>query len=181
MTYAKDLVPAPGAGVLEGLPDVIAHFDLKDARQGWERNTAIAIADLVMDEKPAELCGRSSLKKAIAQWSDLGLKPMIGFETEAYIFQKDEKGDWVPYDTPGAFVYGTGPFTDPAGLIDDVWAVAEKCGLPVESFNAEFDSPQFELTLTFDEALKACDDIFLFKQMARDCLLYTSPSPRDRG
>ena len=170
VTYAKDLVPAPGAGVLEGLPDVIAHFDLKDARQGWERNTAIAIADLVMDEKPAELCGRSSLKKAIAQWSDLGLKPMIGFETEAYIFQKDEKGDWVPYDTPGAFVYGTGPFTDPAGLIDDVWAVAEKCGLPVESFNAEFDSPQFELTLTFDEALKACDDIFLFKQMAREVL-----------
>ena len=170
VTYAKDLIAAPGAGVEDGLPDLEAQFDLTHARQGWEQNTTVAIADLVVDGKPAGLCGRSALKRAIAKWDNLGLKPMIGFETEAYIFQKNDEGDWVPYDTPGAFVYGTGPFTDPESLIDDVWAVAEKCGLPVESFNAEFDSPQFELTLSFDEALKACDDIFLFKQMAREVL-----------
>ena len=32
----------------------------------------------------------------------------------------------------------------------------------------EFDFPQFELTLHYDEALKATDDIFLFRLMARE-------------
>ena len=41
---------------------------------------------------------------------------MIGLETEAYLFQRDEDGVWRPYDTPGAFVYGTGPANDPLGV-----------------------------------------------------------------
>jgi len=96
---------------------------------------------------------------------------MVGIEMEAYIFQKADDGSWVPYETPGSFVYGTGPFTDPAGLIDDIWAMAAKCGIPIESINAEFDTPQFELTLRFADALKAVDDCFLFRQMARELLI----------
>ena len=171
VTYAKDLIDAPGAGLAEGLPDMEAVFDISDLRQGWEAGTAIALAGLEDGGAPYGLCGRSSLKAAIKKWADKGLKPMIGFETEAYIFERDENGKWVPYNTPGSFVYGTGPFTDPAGLMDLIWEMAEKCGLPLESMNAEYDSPQFELTLCFDEALKACDDIFLFKLMARELLL----------
>jgi glutamine synthetase len=94
----------------------------------------------------------------------------------------------VPYDTPGGFVYGTGPFTDPAGLIDEIWEMAYRCGLPVESINAEYDASQFELTLGYADALKACDDLFLFRNMARELLyrrgylLSFMPKPiADRG
>lgn len=170
VTYAKDLIDAPGAGLSEGLPDMEAVFDMSDLRQGWEPGTAIAIADLEDGGEPFGLCGRSSLKAVMKKWADKGLKPMIGFELEAYIFERDENGAWVPYNTPGSYVYGTGPFTDPAGLTDLIWETAEKCGLSLESMNAEYDSPQFELTMCFDEALKACDDIFLFKLMAREIL-----------
>jgi len=38
----------------------------------------------------------------------------------------------------------------------------------VESINSEYDTPQFELTLVYDDALTAVDDIFLFKLMARE-------------
>ena len=48
--------------------------------------------------------------------------------------------------------------------------MAEKCDIKIESLNAEYDSPQFELTLCYDEAMKACDDLFLFKLMAREIL-----------
>jgi len=96
---------------------------------------------------------------------------MVGIEMEAYVFQRDADGQWVPYDTPGAFVYGTGPFTDPAGLVDAIWETAHACGIPIESINAEYDAPQFELTLRFADALKAADDAFLFRQMAREVLL----------
>lgn len=170
VTYQRDLIDAPGAGVSEGLPDIEAVFDPQNLRPGWEPNTQVAVADLELHGKPAGLCGRSALKRAIEEWRKLGFDPMIGIEGEAYIFQRDENGAWIPYDTPGAYVYGTGPFIDPAGLIDDLWAVAQKCGLPIESINAEYDTPQFELTLQYADALKACDDFFLFRTMAREVL-----------
>ena len=170
VTYQRQMIDAPGAGVGAGLPDIEAVFDPQALRPGWEPDTDVAVADLKLDGETAGLCGRSALKKAIDEWRELGFDPMIGIEGEAYIFQRDENGDWVPYDTPGAFVYGTGPFTDPEGLIDDIWAMANHCGFPIESINAEFDSPQFELTLEYTDALKACDDFFLFRNMAREIL-----------
>lgn len=170
VTYSKDLIPAPGAEVLAGLPDIECVFDPDALRPGWEPNTEVAIADLEFEHEPSGLCGRGALKRAIAAWREHGLDPMIGLEGEAYIFQRGDDGGWVPYDTPGAFVYGTGPFIDPAGLIDEIWETAWRCGLPIESINAEYDSPQFELTLGYADALKACDDFFLFRQMAREVL-----------
>ena len=171
LTYMKDLVPAPGSHLLEGLPDIEAVFDPGALRPGWEPGTQVAIADLRFDDEPSGLCGRGALRRAIAAWQELGYDPMIGLEGEAYILQRGEDGDWVPYDTPGAYVYGTGPFIDPAGLIDEIWEVAARCGMPIESINAEFDAPQFELTLQYADALKACDDFFLFRTMARERLI----------
>jgi glutamine synthetase len=170
VTYDKALVAAPGGGLLDGLPDMEAAFDPLDLRPSWEADTQIVLADLKFMGEPFALCGRSALKRAIEGWRAIGMDPMIGIEMEAYIFQRGPEGAWVPYDTPGAFVYGTGPFCDPAGLIDDIWDCANRCGLPIESMNAEFDSPQFELTLRFADALTAVDDAFLFRQMAREIL-----------
>lgn len=170
VTYMKDLIPVPGAHVLEGLPDIEAVFDPDALRPGWEPNTQVAVADLEFEGEPSGLCGRAALKRAIAAWQELGLDPMVGLEGEAYIFQRGADGGWVPYDTPGAFVYGTGPFIDPAGLIDEIWETAWRCGLPIESINAEYDAPQFELTLGYADALKAADDFFLFRTMAREVL-----------
>ncbi len=170
VTYDRALVAAPGGGLLDGLPDMEAVFDINDLRPSWEAGTRIALADLRHKGDAFPLCGRSALKRAITAWRAKGLEPMVGIETEAYIFERDSHDQWVPYDTPGAVVYGTGPFTDPAGLMDDIWATAAACNLPVESINAEYDTPQFELTLKFADALKAADDIFLFRQMAREIL-----------
>jgi len=168
VTFSRDLIPAPGAAVETGLPDIEAVFDPDNLRPGWEPHTQVALADLEFEDEPSGLCGRTALRRAIAEWRELGFDPMIGIEGEAYVFQRDDKGAWVPYDTPGAYVYGTGPFIDPDGLIDDIWATAYKCGLPIESINAEYDAPQFELTLQYTDALKACDDFFLFRTMARE-------------
>lgn len=168
VTFSRDLIPAPGAAVETGLPDIEAVFDPDNLRPGWEPHTQVALADLEFEDEPSGLCGRTALRRAIAEWRELGFDPMIGIEGEAYVFQRNDKGAWVPYDTPGAYVYGTGPFIDPDGLIDDIWATAYKCGLPIESINAEYDAPQFELTLQYTDALKACDDFFLFRTMARE-------------
>ena len=186
--YQRALLDAPGSGMREGLPDMEAVFDLARVRPGWEPGTGVVVADLEREGRPLGLCGRGALKRAVESWRQRGLEPSIGIELEAFIFQRDSSGGWVPYDTPGAYVYGTGTAVDPEGLIDDIWAAAGRCGFPVEAINSEYDWPQFEFTLRYRDALGALDDIFLFRVMAREVvakrgyLLTFMPKPlSDRG
>jgi len=167
--YDKDLIPAPGASVLEGLPDMEAVYEAAAARPGWERHTRVVMCDLLDNHgQPLPQCARSALKRAIADWQALGYDPMVGIELEAYAFQMEPDGSLKPYDTPSSHVYATGPFADPRGFTDALWEQAAACGLPIDSLNTEYDSPQYELTLTFADALKAVDDIVLFRLLARE-------------
>ena len=172
VSYDRELLSVPGTGFYEGLPDMEMVLD-KERRTGWQMDTEIVLGRLEVDGKPFDLCPRSLLMKTVDNWKQSGLTPMVGLELEAFVFQRDADGVWRPYDTPGAFVYGTGPENDPAGLVDMIWKTADECGLPVESMNGEYDNGQFEMTLCFDDALKACDDAMLFRMMARE-LAYRS-------
>ena len=78
-----------------------------------------------------------------------GIRPYVGMEFEAYLFESDGGGGWQPLDTPGAFVYGTGPSVDPRGIIDAIWEACEQAQIPLESVNSEYDTPQFEFTLRY--------------------------------
>ena len=187
VSYDRDLVTVPGVEFYNGVPDMQLVLDT-ERRKGWQAATEVALGDLYADDQPFGLCPRGALKRAIHDWEALGYTPMVGLETEAYIFQKDQDGIWRPYDTPGAFVYGTGPQNDPKGVMDEIWEAAHAADIPIESMNGEYDNGQFELTLRFDTALKACDDTFLMRTMAReialrrDLLLTFMPKPvPDRG
>ena len=167
VSYDRDLVTVPGCGIYDGVPDMELSLDA-DRRIGWQAATEIALGDLMADEAPFGLCPRGTLKRAVADWAVHGLRPMIGLETEAFIFQRDADGVWRPYDTPGAFAYGTGPENDPKGVMEEIWETAHACQIPLESMNGEYDNGQFELTLRFTDAVKACDDAFLMRTMARE-------------
>ena len=53
---------------------------------------------------------------------------------------------------PGAYVYGTGRFVDPLRFTDAIWERASAAGFHIDCFTSEYDSPQFEFTLTYDDA-----------------------------
>ena len=166
--YDREMTPAPGTKMLEGLPDLKATFDMDEVRDGWEPRTGVVVADISFQGAPVGLSSRHALRRAIAAWEALGYRPKIGIELEAYILQRSDDGSWVPWDTPGGYVYGTGTAVDPIGLLDEIMREAEEAKLPMESINSEYDIPQFELTLHDDDALKAVDDAFLFKVLARE-------------
>lgn len=170
VSFDRDLLTIPGCGFYDGLPDMDLVLD-GDRRPSWQAGTEIALGSLEVDGAPFGLCARSQLIRTIAEWKALGFSPMVGLETEAYLFQRDEDGVWRPYDTPGAFVYGTGPANDPRGVMDQIWETAYELNLPIESMNGEYDNGQFELTLCFDEPLKACDDAFLLRTMSKEIAL----------
>ena len=171
--YDKDLLDAPGAMMMQGLPDMELRWSGDEIRDSWERATKIVLGDLYDHEgAPLPLCPRGALKRAVAGWQDgHGLSPMVGIELECFAMVGNEQGRLVPYDAPGGVVYGTGPFTDPLRFTDAIWEKADELGFRLDMITAEYDSPQFEFTLTFDDAVKAVDDIVLFRLMAREIAL----------
>ena len=170
--YDKDLLAAPGSKMLEGLPDMDAVYRAADIREGWEPDTKVVVADLAESGgAPLPLCGRSLLKRTVRQWQALGYSPRVGLELEAYAFQRDGAGKLVPYDTPGAHVYGTGRLADPLRITDAIWSKAAEAGLRMDSLTSEYDSPQFEFTLAHDDPVKAVDEAFLFRLLAREIAL----------
>lgn len=161
------MIPHPGAHH-ESFPDVEARFSTDDIRPGWEKGTGVVVASITKDGDPIELAPRSILERVVADWKAMGLMPMVGLELEAFLFEPDGDRGWRPIHTPGSYVYGTGTSVDPSGTIDEVMDTAREMGIELESVNSEYDDGQFELTLRYDEALKAADDAFLFKVMAKE-------------
>lgn len=167
--YDRSIVPAPGAFLFDGLPDVHATFDLGDIRPGWDDDrTGVVVGHLTMGGEPFPYAARHALQRAVGDWAALGYQAKVGIELEAYVLEPDGAGGWQRWNTPRAFVYGTGKFVDPVGLLDEIMRRAERSGLPVESINSEFDAAQFELTLEYDDALDAADEAFLFRVLARE-------------
>lgn len=167
--FDREMTPGtPGSGFFDGLPDMDARFDPADVRAGWEDGTGVVIADLERLGEPVSVSPRAALRRAVADWETVGYAPEVGIELEAYLMDPDGAGGWKPVSTPGAFVYGTGPSVDPHGLVDELWAAADRAGIPVEAINSEYDEAQFEFTLDHSDALTAADNAFLFKVMARE-------------
>ena len=143
-----------------------------DIRAGWEPDTRVVLGDLYGDDGlPLPLCPRGALKRAQTDWQKHGLTAKVGIELEAFALVKDDEGKLVPYDTPGGVVYGTGNFTDPQRFTDAIWDAALEAGFRLDLITAEYDTPQFEFTLAYDEAVRAVDEVVLFRQMAREVAL----------
>ena len=166
--YDRDMGPAPGTGFLEGMPDMECHLNTSEIRPGWEDGVGVVVGALWRNGEPVPLAPRTVLRNAVDAWTQMGFKPKVGIELEAYLMEPDPNGGWRPYNTPGSMVYGTGVRSDPEGIMQTIDATGERLGFRIESVNGEFDMGQFELTLEFDDAMRCADDVFLFRTMAME-------------
>ena len=170
--YDRSIRNVAGGYLNDGLRDVHSTFDPADLRPSWEDDrTAVAVGHLTLDGAPYPVSARHVLQGAIADWAALGYAVKVGLELEAYVLEPDGAGGWKRWATPRSYVYATGRAADPVGLIDDITWTAERCKFRTESINAEFDESQFEFTLEYDDALRAADEAFLFRVMARETAL----------
>lgn len=169
LTYDRDIIPAPGAHMLDGLRDVQGRIDGSSVHPSWEDDrTAVAVADLSIDDAPYPVSARVALQRAVDDWHALGYRAKVGIELEGYLLEPAPDGGWQRFSNPRSMVYGTGALGDPTGFLDEVLETAERCGFAVESSSVEFDESQFEFTLEYDDALAVADDIFLFRVMVRE-------------
>ncbi len=169
MAHDRDLIPAPGAAMLEGLKDVHGTIDPTTLRPSWEDDrTGVCVADLALDGEPYEVSARVALQRALDAWEALGYTVKAGIELEGYLLEQRPDGTWDRASNPRSMVYGTGPLGEPTGFFDEVLRAADGCGFVIESANVEFDESQFEFTLRYDDAMKAADNAFLFRTLVRE-------------
>jgi glutamine synthetase len=162
--------PVEGYSGDVGFPDMNATAIPATRRSGWEPETDVAVASLTFGERPVAICPRNALVRAVDAWRAIGLEPHLGYELEFYVFTPDvdSPGGWRVAGGPAHRVYGTGPFSDPAGLLITYYDLVEQMDLGLEGVMAEFSPGQMEINLRYGAALDATDRAFVCREMVRE-------------
>jgi glutamine synthetase len=159
-------------GLSDGLPDVLAFPDLSTLQtMPWEAGVAHCIADVFNpDGTPALESPRAVLKKVVAEFADLGLRPMIGPELEFYLLDRDDQapGGWKRYGQATGNVYVSGLKGDPENVLLRMMRELSNYGLDVVAANHEFFGGQFEINLWHSGALDAADRAYRFKSAVKE-------------
>lgn len=158
-----------------GLPDLVSRIDPSTVTMmPWEPGVALVIADAFNpDGSASDLAPRSVLASVIAEYTALGLTPIVGPELEFYIAERGESGDWQRALTRTGRVYTTGAPVDPDGTFLHLLRMLDRMDIGVVAGNHEFSPSQYEINLWHGEALRAADRTFLFKTAIKDIVART--------
>lgn len=169
-----------GRGFSDGDPDVFARLIPETLdRVPWS-SMPLAQCMLQFDRgpgKPLELDPRYILKRCVDRLHDLGLKPVVAFELEFYLVDKErtsERGPQPPLNPltrqrEGATqVYGMDVVDAYGTILQEIVEACEIQGVPTGAITAEYAPGQFEINLRHvDDPLGAADDCVLFKRAVR--------------
>jgi glutamine synthetase len=170
-TPMGDVVDIEG-GLTAGLPDVVAFPDVSTLRpMPWEPGVAHCIADVFNpDGSPSQESPRTVLKHVVAQFADLGMRPMAGPELEFYVLEADPGSPtgWKRYGEATGNVYVAGLKGDPENILLRTLRHLSDYGLDAVAANHEFSSGQFEINLWHSPALEAADRAHRFKAAVKE-------------
>jgi glutamine synthetase len=162
--------PEDGLGQQPNEEEVSVSPNLADARVlPWDPSIAWIPCSLSRYGKPHPQCGRSLLEARLADFSAAHrLAIRMGLEIEFYVL-KDIDGTITPVSVheggiPAYSQWGTFALS---GYWAELHAWATQCGIGVQTITHEGGRSQIEFSLKCCEPLRAVDDFFLFKFLAK--------------
>lgn len=160
-------------GFDRGFPDLHARPDLTTlVRLPWQPELATCIVDLEdpQTHEPHLLDPRGALKRVLAQYSELGLTPVVAPELEFYLCEPDpdSPNGFRPYVNQDSPVYTMGDQGDPKGLVSRMLDAAVGLGLGAIAASHEYGRSQFEINLRHTTALDSADRAFRYKEMVKE-------------
>jgi glutamine synthetase len=174
----QELVEPPGGAAYplyfprkeQGFPDIFVRPDLDSARRlPWHPGTVGVLGDFYLPGGQAvPLDSRIVLRRLVERARSHGFEPKIGVEYEFYLFRGDlaelKQAGWrlEPIRTR-PYTYGVYGGSLDEGLIGEIRRQLAIAGVRVEACNPETGPGQFELNIRYDDALKAADDAFIYK------------------
>lgn len=138
----------------------------------WDRRVAFFNADLSYGgREPFANCPRSTLKRVLAQATDLGYRFSLGVETEFYVYRRDRLPELVPL-SPSSLLYPTPAYDVESTLaslpfLSQVAGHLEASGFDLFSFDHEGGEGQYELDFSHAEALAMCDRLVYLRLLLR--------------
>ena len=133
--------------------------------------------ELEADGAPYPFEPRNVLRKAVERIRELGLRPVVAFELEFYILDRERLtgGSPQPPISPisgkrmqGTQVYGMAEVDAFAEMIGDMTAACEAQGIETGAITKEYAPGQFEINLNHvDDPLLAADQCIMFKRVVR--------------
>lgn len=159
--------------------DTILKPDYTTIRQlPWAPERAWVIHDCMnFDGTPSEHAPRNVLKKVLAHYEKLGLKPVVAPEIEFYLFKRDgldANGFTYPSMRGGSvenerqMAYSLNSTSELAPFWNQLQAAYDALGIRTDTWLHEMAPNQFELNLLHGDALKLADDVLLFKHTMRE-------------
>ncbi|GGA78643.1 glutamine synthetase [Brucella endophytica] len=147
----------------------------------WESDpTAQVICDLAhQDGRAVEFTPRNVLRRVIAAYDKLGLRPVVAPEIEFYLVRKNPDPDY-PLTPPvgrsgraigggqGYSIAGVNEFDE---LIDDIYHFSEGQGLEIDTLIHEEGAGQLEINLRHGDPVELADQVFMFKRTIREAAL----------
>jgi glutamine synthetase len=178
----SELVPRPSEHTgyfpseREGYPDIFAVPDVSTVRPvPWHEASALMLCDFHgQDGKPIPISPRTVLRRVVERAGEMGFQPLCGIEFEFYVLRETAESvlerrpaELEPlHARPSTYGVVMGSREEPLARVIRESALAFE--LPVEACNPETGPGQYEVTLHYDNALKAADDVFLFKTAVKE-------------
>jgi glutamine synthetase len=154
----------------QGFPDIFVRPDLGTARRlPWHPGTVGVLGDFRLPGgADVPIDPRIVLRRLIERARSHGLEPKIGIEYEFYLFRGDlaalrDSGWRLEPIRTRPYTYGVYGGSLDEDLIREIRQQLAAAGVRVEACNPETGPGQFELNIRYDDALKAADDGFVYK------------------
>jgi len=169
-----------GKGFSDGDPDAIARplpGTLKPVP--WAKRPLGQLLLTFNDSKgdPLSFEPRNVLARTLEKIRGLGLKPVVAFELEFYLLDKERANGHLPQPPispltgkreAGTQVYGMDQVDGFEDLLEDITQACDSQGIPTGAITAEYAPGQFEINLRHEEdPLAAADHCVLFKRVVR--------------
>ena len=151
-------------------------------RVPWAKDpTALVIHDCVhKDDNLVEYAPRNVLKRVLQYYTDKGLEAMVAPELEFYLTQIEAsphnplKAPLTRFHRPeGA---GKGYSMDALNNFDPyletIYQYCEMQGMDIDTLNHEYGTAQLEINFRHGQAIKLCDQVFLFKRICREAAIH---------
>jgi glutamine synthetase len=126
------------------------------------------IGDPYVDDKPWPFSPRNLLKRVVAEYAKLGLKPIVASELEFYVFKMNGDGGCDYYCDKPSNVYTMSPRVDPQNIMRRLQMILAEMGYDILYFNHEYFQGQYEFNWKHTDAMLMADQTFTFKNVCKD-------------
>ena len=129
--------------------------------------------------QPHELAPRNVLRRVLAAYEELGLKPVVAPEVEFFLVQKNTDPDFPLLPPAGRSgrpetarqSYSIDAVNEFDPILDLMYDYCDAMKLDVDTLIHESGAAQLEVNFTHDDAMSLADQVFLFKRTMREAAM----------